>query len=78
MDVGDYNDELDARGQPTWHDVEWLYAECYLYRRIHTLFALSEHWKDYDVFNRQRRRRLSFRLLYETNVATIYKSVMLS
>jgi uncharacterized protein with ATP-grasp and redox domains len=54
MDVGDYNEELDARGQPTWHDVEWLYAECYLYRRIQTLCAFSEHWKNYDVFNRQK------------------------
>lgn len=54
MDVGDYNEELDARGQPTWHDVEWLYAECYLYRRVQTLFGLSEHWKNYDVFNRQK------------------------
>ena len=54
VDVGDYNEELDARGQPTWHDVEWLYAECYLYRRVQTFFGMSQHWKDYDVFNRQK------------------------
>jgi uncharacterized protein with ATP-grasp and redox domains len=52
--VGDYNEELDARNQPTWHNIEWLYAECYLYRRIRTLFATSTHWKTYDVFNRQK------------------------
>ena len=54
MDVGDYNEELDARGQPTWHDIEWLYAECYLYRRVRTFFGMSTHWKSYDVFNRQK------------------------
>jgi damage-control phosphatase, subfamily III len=54
VDVGAYNEELDARGQPTWHDVEWLYAECYLYRRIRTFFGMSKHWQAYDVFNRQK------------------------
>jgi damage-control phosphatase, subfamily III len=54
VDVGDYNEELDARIQPTWHDVEWLYAECYLYRRVQTFFAMSKYWKDYDVFKRQK------------------------
>ena len=53
-DVGDYNEELDARGQPTWHNIEWLYAECYLYRRVQTFFGMSRYWKHYDVFNRQK------------------------
>ena len=53
-DVGDYNEELDARNQPTWHDIEWLYAECYLYRRVRTFFGISKYWKNYDVFNRQK------------------------
>jgi damage-control phosphatase, subfamily III len=45
---------LKARGNPTWHNVEWLYSECYLYRRIGTLFQRSTHWKTYDVFERQK------------------------
>lgn len=53
-DIALYNSELEARGNPKWHDVEWLYSECYLYRRIATLFNLSTHWKDYDVFQRQK------------------------
>ena len=53
-DVEEYNEELEARGQPTWHNVEWLYAECYLYRRVQTIFGMSRHWKNYDVFNRQK------------------------
>ncbi|KAL8938372.1 MAG: hypothetical protein Q9216_003929 [Gyalolechia sp. 2 TL-2023] len=53
-DVVDYNKELSARGDPTWFDVPWLYAECYLYRRINTSFAISTHWKSYDVFAHQK------------------------
>ena len=55
-DVKLYNDELQARGPPTWHAVEWLYAECYLYRRMATLFstARTKFWKAYDPFYRQK------------------------
>ncbi|KAL9004126.1 MAG: hypothetical protein Q9188_003048 [Gyalolechia gomerana] len=53
-DVVDYNKELSALGAPTWFDVPWLYAECYLYRRINTFFARSTHWKSYDVFAQQK------------------------
>lgn len=56
-DIAGYNNELQARGgAPKWHDVEWLYAECYLYRRIATLFSLARHpfWKAYDIFQRQK------------------------
>lgn len=55
-DIAGYNEELEQRGTPNWHDVQWLYAECYLYRRISTLFVLSttKFWQAYDVFNRQK------------------------
>ncbi|KAF7454258.1 repeatdomain containing protein [Pyrenophora tritici-repentis] len=36
-DVEAYNKELEAREKPKWHNVPWLYAECYLYR--YTLVA---------------------------------------
>jgi damage-control phosphatase, subfamily III len=49
-----YNAELKARGNPAWHNVEWLYSECYLYRRISNLFQRSKLWKNYDVFARQK------------------------
>jgi hypothetical protein len=29
-DIASYNKELEQRGNPHWHDVPWLYAECYL------------------------------------------------
>jgi len=31
-DIAGYNKELEALGNPKWHSVPWLYAECYLYR----------------------------------------------
>ncbi|KAL8754574.1 MAG: hypothetical protein Q9199_004240 [Rusavskia elegans] len=54
QDVADYNRDLNALGSPTWFNVPWLYAECYLYRRMSTYFALSTHWQSYDVFARQK------------------------
>ncbi|KAI1336343.1 DUF89-domain-containing protein [Xylariaceae sp. FL0016] len=53
-DVSLYNGELEALGTPSWFKIPWLYCECYLYRRIHTSFTLSTHWKSYDVFARQK------------------------
>ncbi|KAH0544417.1 hypothetical protein FGG08_001444 [Glutinoglossum americanum] len=54
QDIAGYNSELEALGLPTWFNVPWLYAECYLYRRINTFFSLSNTWKNYDVFGRQK------------------------
>lgn len=53
-DVDIYNRELEQLGNPSWLSVNWLYSECYLFRRISTSFALSQHWKTYDVFARQK------------------------
>ncbi|KAL2786579.1 hypothetical protein BJX66DRAFT_328465 [Aspergillus keveii] len=52
--IEEYNEELEERGSPKWHNVAWLFAECYMYRRMATLFARSTHWKNYDVFARQK------------------------
>ncbi|KZS93386.1 DUF89-domain-containing protein [Sistotremastrum niveocremeum HHB9708] len=32
----------------------WLFAEAYKYRRLHECFSISQYWKDYDVFFRQK------------------------
>lgn len=63
-DIKLYNDELQERTSgdldgpageaPKWHNVEWLFSECYMYRRIYTLFSRSTHWKNYDYFQRQK------------------------
>ncbi|KAK3370070.1 hypothetical protein B0H63DRAFT_486072 [Podospora didyma] len=54
-DVAIYNKELAALGNKvSWLNVPWLYTECYLFRRVNTSFSLSTHWKNYDVFARQK------------------------
>jgi damage-control phosphatase, subfamily III len=53
-DIKSYNEELEARGNPQWFDVPWLYAECYLYRRLNTIFSTTKYWKSYDVFAKQK------------------------
>ncbi|KAF1730459.1 Protein-glutamate O-methyltransferase [Beauveria bassiana] len=54
-EVAEYNKEVAALGNPpTWHDVPWLFSECYMYRRISTFFSTTKHWKEYDLFYRQK------------------------
>lgn len=63
-DIKLYNDELQQRAEqefdgpkgetPKWHNSEWLFSECYMYRRIYTIFARTKLWKDYDYFQRQK------------------------
>ncbi|KAH8923330.1 DUF89 domain-containing protein [Atractiella rhizophila] len=52
-----YNDLLRVnkeKGKGTWFTGDWLYNECYLYRRLRSLFSLSEHFKTYDPFFNQK------------------------
>lgn len=63
-DIKLYNEELEERTQydldgpkgetPKWHNSEWLFSECYMYRRIYTIFSRTKQWKDYDYFQRQK------------------------
>ncbi|ERF69155.1 hypothetical protein EPUS_01111 [Endocarpon pusillum Z07020] len=75
-DVESYNAELKARGDPTWHNVEWLYSECYLYRRISSLFRRSKHWKSYDVFGRQKMSTFKSSRPAVLELATKYKAIV--
>ncbi|KAG5929986.1 hypothetical protein E4U42_003640 [Claviceps africana] len=53
-EVARYNKEIEHLGNPTWLDVPWLFSECYMYRRISTFFSFTKHWKDHDIFARQK------------------------
>ncbi len=75
-DIESYNAELKARGDPTWHNVEWLYAECYLYRRINTVFRRSEYWKSYDVFGRQKMSTFKSSRPAVLELATKYREIL--
>lgn len=39
-----------ANEEVTWFNISWLYAECYLYRRMREIFLLSKHFKQFDQF----------------------------
>ncbi|KAF2738619.1 DUF89-domain-containing protein [Polyplosphaeria fusca] len=53
-DVEGYNKELEALGELKWHSAPWLYSECYMYRRISSIFQQTQKWKSYDLFARQK------------------------
>ncbi|KAG0637120.1 hypothetical protein HOY80DRAFT_924815 [Tuber brumale] len=53
-DIEGYNEELEKLGNPKWFDAPWLFAECYLYRRLNTFFTNSKTWKTHDVFRVQK------------------------
>ncbi|RMD41473.1 hypothetical protein DV735_g3646, partial [Chaetothyriales sp. CBS 134920] len=77
-DVQLYNDELKLRGgeQVKWHDVEWLYSECYLYRRISTFFSTTAHWKAYDPFGRQKLSTFKSSRRAVVELAARYKEII--
>lgn len=55
-DLHNYNDELAKipLDHNTWLTAPWLYSECYLYRKIATFIAATQHWQNYDVFYKQK------------------------
>ncbi|CAG8457765.1 5828_t:CDS:2 [Ambispora gerdemannii] len=38
----------------TWYSATWLFTECYLYRLVHSAFAKTKYWRNYDPFARQK------------------------
>ena len=49
----------------------WVFAEAYKYRRLRECFSVSEYWKDYDVFFRQKvKGRISTRFTYNSIIPT--------
>ncbi|WFD05518.1 hypothetical protein MVES1_000848 [Malassezia vespertilionis] len=45
----EYDTEIQSCN-PSWMQSEWLFAECYLYRRLRRLFETSMHWQGFDPF----------------------------
>ncbi|XP_021931470.1 protein-glutamate O-methyltransferase-like isoform X2 [Zootermopsis nevadensis] len=51
-----YMKENEREGsEPRWFHTSWLYAECYMYRRIHEAFELSISMKTFDPFHKQKK-----------------------
>ena len=58
-DIDGYNEELRSLGKLTWLAAPWLFAECYIYRLVHTFFSLSTpFWQAHDVFFAEKRESL--------------------
>ncbi|KAI7832458.1 hypothetical protein BC939DRAFT_405706 [Gamsiella multidivaricata] len=54
-DVTEWNQTLaDYYATSSWYKASWLFAECYLYRRVKEAFALTQYWRDYDPFFEQK------------------------
>lgn len=53
-DVQWFTSQLERRPKLSWQAAPWLFAECYLYRRVQSIFATSRYWRGYDVFKRQK------------------------
>ncbi|KAJ5175185.1 uncharacterized protein N7482_001062 [Penicillium canariense] len=53
-DIQEWNKQLAAIGGCSWINCPWLFGECYMYRRIQRILNSSKHWKNYDVFKRQK------------------------
>jgi len=52
-----YNEWCKKLGtNPTFFSVPWLYAECYMYRKMEEIFANSKHFKGFDPFREQKFR----------------------
>ncbi|GAA6022458.1 hypothetical protein JCM10207_004400 [Rhodosporidiobolus poonsookiae] len=52
-DTALYNSELSKladQGQNKWFTAPWLFAECYMYRRVRALFSASPAWTLFDPF----------------------------
>ncbi|PSN71004.1 DUF89-domain-containing protein [Corynespora cassiicola Philippines] len=76
QDVAAYNKELEALGKPKWHSVPWLYSECYLYRRISSIFKQTKKWKSYDIFARQKMSTFKSSRPAVLELATKYKDIV--
>lgn len=44
--------------EPTFFSVSWLYAECFMYRKIQEIFDNSKYFVGFDSFFEQKRRAL--------------------
>ncbi|ERT00613.1 hypothetical protein HMPREF1624_01840 [Sporothrix schenckii ATCC 58251] len=76
LDVAAYNAELTQLGPLSWLKAPWLFAECYLFRRMSTYFRLSTHWTRYDPFARQKIRTFRSSRPAVLELAARYRELM--
>lgn len=63
-----YQQELQGT-EPTWFTVSWLFAECYMYRKIFDIIQSSTLLKDIDPFSNQKEESFKAMLPQITSMA---------
>lgn len=58
-----------------WHSAPWLLSECVLYRRLQEVFDESSHWKQYDMFQRQKNETFVKSADAVSNLAHRYEAI---
>ncbi|RIA84697.1 hypothetical protein C1645_783524 [Glomus cerebriforme] len=53
-DIKTWSEVFNHFREENWYSAPWLFTECYLYRRISSIFAKTEYWRNYDPFFRQK------------------------
>ncbi|CAG8524865.1 13300_t:CDS:2, partial [Racocetra fulgida] len=67
-DITSWNDALNTYFKDeNWFTATWLFAECYLYRRIVSIITNTKHWRNHDPYFRQKEDafRVSFSSIIE-------------
>ncbi|PNS18625.1 Protein-glutamate O-methyltransferase [Sphaceloma murrayae] len=75
-DISRYNAELASRSPLHWHTAPWLFSECYLYRRLCSIFLLSTHWKSYDHFSALKTRTFRSSRLAVLELSSKYNAIV--
>ncbi|KAK9376192.1 uncharacterized protein V1513DRAFT_439510 [Lipomyces chichibuensis] len=75
FDVALYNSELERQGPMSWGNAPWLYSECYLYRKMYGYLQTTVHWKDYDLFARQKLEAFKSSEVAVAELAIRYKTL---
>ncbi|KAG7890083.1 hypothetical protein KL936_002757 [Ogataea polymorpha] len=70
-----YNETLSKIGEVTWLTGPWLFCECYLYRRLDTIFKNKSKWQHFDVFERLKRETFKSSALGIYELAITYKQL---
>ncbi|KAG7810315.1 hypothetical protein KL921_002810 [Ogataea angusta] len=70
-----YNETLSRLGEVTWLTGPWLFCECYLYRRLDTIFKTKSKWLHFDVFDRLKRETFKSSALGIYELAIRYKQL---
>ena len=74
-DLKYFNEELDKNGPMTWLSAPWMFSECYMYRLLFTFMQDTVHWRQYDMFYRQKEATFKASSKAVSELAVRYKAL---